>query len=481
MKLDPLRTLTKRDYALLTPGRRELYVETQWGSQRFAGKRDIEAALMKLKGFTCYVRGGLQQLRHTTGALSWVLTSWRGRDVNMIHVPSGVKVTSLRSTLDNQETAFSDLSECLTWLRGYGVAPAAISSMSWQLLRASLNHTVSIYADPDIVSPAFFGGRQGIENPTTYRNMKSIDIRAAYPTAMARLPVALSLRSVDPSTELDPNEAGLAKATVIVPKSLPYPPLPVRVHETAIQFQWGQIEGTWTWCELDAAKKLGCDVTIHESYAPRRSLDLFGTWWDIAQTGRSLSPSAANLAKAVANSTWGQFAMRGEERTEVHWSDERGENPYVVDLGARSMPHEWTLHIATEITSRVRVQTLTEGLYSVNVPVVHTDTDGIIVDGSITTNAYFGSNFGQWQIKESMKVVEIRAPQFYRYQTDADDQWQYVASGMSKWQAAETFRRQLQSSHVSYLADDMTLPPGDSNDEARIAALLAEAKSLLIA
>jgi len=482
MKIDPLTRYKAKPHALLYPGNRELYVETINGGQRFVGKRDIGNALEKLKGHTCYVTSSLQRLRKTTGATEWVLSTWRGRDVRMEHVPSGVTVTSLRGTLEDAPHSFTALTECLNWLRGYGIAPASISTMAWNLFRASLSQRVTIGFDKEIGQQAFFGGRQQIQRPNTFRNMKAIDIKAAYPTAMAARPMALALREVDPSTTIDPTVAGLVSARVKVPKDMKYPPLPVRVDVNAIQFQWGDLEGTWTWIELDAARQLGCEIEVTKVWAPARTFDLFGPWWDMAQQGRELSPPAANLAKAIANSTWGQFAMKGDAKTEISWVDDKGDIPYETEGTPRGMPHEWAVHVAAEVTSRVRTQTLLEGLYGISQPSVHVDTDGIIVYGSCDMPKNSGNEFGQWREKVRMKTLEIKAPQFYRYNTAEDlSTWQYVASGMSKAQAAYTFQKNPDIiTHISFLANDIVIPSTHSRDDQLIAQLLEQAKKLVV-
>jgi len=477
MKIEPLSTYRPREFALLTPGPRSLYVETKWGKQLFKGTRDVDNALRKLSDFTCYVASGLERLKHTTPATSWVMSTWRGKGIRMTYGPTGTTVTSLRSTLDASDDPYRDLDAALAWLRSYGVAPASISSMAWKLFRSSLNDTVTLGVDPTLSEPSFFGGRQEITTPAVFKDMKALDLKAAYPYAMSRAPFALTLREVDPSTHLDPTVAGLAVATVRVPATLPYPPLPVRLSPHAISFQWGELNGTWTWVELDAARRLGCDVTTHKVYAPRTSDDLFSTWWDMAQTGRELPGAAAKLAKAIANSTWGQFAMRGNDRTEVMWADDKGNEPYESDLPARPMPHRWAIHVASEVTARVRTQTLLEALYGSG-DAAHVDTDGVIIPLHATNPKNYGDAFGQWRVKEIMKVCEVRAPQLYRFQRRHEGSghpWHYVAAGMNHDQAQRTFERS-DATGVSFLSVlDTCLPPTNADDAVAIERLLREA------
>jgi len=481
MKIEPLGRYAARDFALLTPGVRSLYVETVFGKQLYKGTRDVSNVLRRLASYTCYVQSGVQQLRHVTDSQEWVLSTWRGRDVRMTHIPTGVKVTSLQGNLVDVDDPFTALSTTLEWIRSFGIAPASISSMAWKLLRASLSDDVTIAFDPEISERAFFGGRQEIWQPDTYRNCKSIDIKAAYPNAMASSPIALGLRRVDSSTEIDPTVPGLVEADVYVPIELPYAPLPVRITKDAIQFQYHEVSGVWTWRELAAAKTLGCRVDVKNVWAPRRTFDLFGPWWQLAQEGRSLPNGGDKLAKAIANATWGQFSMRGEERSDVYWADSKGKEPYTVELPTRRLPHVYAIHVAAEICSRVRTQTLLEGLYGSNAWIIHVDTDGVIVNDAGSIDGKEGDGFGQWRTKEVMNQCEIRAPQLYRFTRPGEPhRWHYVASGQTHDQAVATFERSADlETKISFLSSaDRCLPSGSSRDHYQIEDSLAELRKV---
>ena len=411
----------------------------------------------------------------------------------MTHIPTGVVVTSLRSTLEHSRNPFADLDRTLTWLRGYGVNAGSISSMSWKLLRASLGGMVPVYFDPELSERAFFGGRQEIKKPGISNNAKLYDLSAAYPSAMASRDVALALKKVSPLTDIDPLQAGLAEIRVTVPDDLEYPPLPVRLSKQAIQFQRGTFEGVYSWVEIDAAKRLGCDVEILNCYAPSRTADLFSNWWIIAQEGRHLPGESSHLAKAIANSTWGQFAMRGDDRAEINWADDKGREAFITSVDPRAMPHITALGIAAEITARVRTQTLLEGIYASDVAPEHVDTDGIILPFKAKPPKNLGTGFGQWREKESMSVVQILAPQFYRFRRESEwyfnDEgvkveapWNYVASGMSHDLAQKTFERNPVESQIAYLSiSDVCLPAANASDQALIDRLLLEAKTLGVA
>ena len=472
MNIAPLRRYVRRDVALLSPGYRQLTITTDDGTRTVRGSRDIGAALARLSGHLCYSESGLASFRFTTPAPQWTLSAWRGRETRITHNASGVSVTSLRGCLDGSDDPYRDLRICLDWLRDYGVGPGPLSSMSWNLWRASLSGEVSIGFNPEIGRAALYGGRQEAREARTYQRMVSADIRSAYPHAMAQTgDYACSLREVSASSGLDPSVAGLAYATVRVPTDLPYAPLPTRIAPAVIQFQWGIVRGWWPWCELAAAQAIGAEVTVHQSYAPRRTADLFGSWWPMVTEGRNLPGHAAVLAKSISNSLWGQFGMVGDDRTTVGWLDDKGDHPFHVDQDTRTMPHAWTAHVAAETTARVRARMVTEGLYGTTYSPVHVDTDGMIVRAASECPSPAGDGPGQWRVKERMAKVDIRAPQLYRYTCGkgcgiTHAQWHYVASGLSASQAPEFFRKQgPRGTTISYLATfDTCLTPAHADD-----------------
>jgi hypothetical protein len=344
--------------------------------------------------------------------------------------------------------------------------------MAWNLWRASLGQSVTIGFDPDIGRAALYGGRQEAREPRVYQSMVSADIRGAYPHAMAQAsPYALSLRPVSASTALDPALAGLAEATVHVDRDMPYAPIPCRIAPQLIQFQWGTIRGIWPWCELAAAESVGASVTVHQSWAPRRTADLFSAWWPMANEGRDLPGGAARLAKAISNCLWGQFGMVGDDRTVTLWADPAGNIPYTVDQDPRPLPHAWTAHIAAETTARVRSRMVTEALYGTQFSPAHVDTDGMIIRSTEDVPSPCGDAPGEWRIKETMRRVDIRAPQLYRYTCGkgcgvTHAKWHHVASGMKPAQAREYFRTEgHRGTTISYLATfDTVLHPAHSDD-----------------
>ena len=440
MKLEPLKKYQSKPFAILTPGNRIMEVQTVDGVKVARGKHSIEELFEAMNSFSFYVLDALDPLIHTTGALSWSLSIWKGRVVRATHVPSGSSVVSLRGTL-HPSNAFEDLDLCLRWLASYGVSAGSIPSMAWGLFRASLSRSYSCGFDAEIGRAAFYGGRQEIAKAGIYKDMKSIDIKAAYPAAMARPEgYALSLREVDPSTELDPNMAGIAEASVFVPHDLPFALLPVRLDKDLISFQRGQIRGIWPWCELAAAARLGAEVEVLRSWAPARQADLFGPWWPLANEGRNLEGRAGVLAKAISNSTWGQFGMAAEDRARRQYVGDDGLAWVDIPLDDHELPHSWTAHVAAETTGRVRTQML--DALEETTP-AHIDTDGIIVSKDSEIPGGGGEAPGEWRVKSTIPICDIRGPQLYRWTCPecghAHEHWHYNASGVPRSEVAEFF------------------------------------------
>jgi len=442
MKLEPLTKYKPKPFAVLYPSQRGLMVRDRNGDRTAYGRQPVEQLLATLDGWVCYVPNSLDALMHTTGATSWKADLWRDKIIRMTHLPTGVRVSSLKGTVD-ERNAYEDVETLLKWLRDYGVMPASIPAMAWQLFRASLDRVYTVGFDKDVGKDAFYGGRQEITNAGLYKDMQLVDIEQAYPTAQARPGgYALSLREVDKTTAIDASAAGIAAAKVHVPEDLPYAPLPIRVAPDTITFQHGYIEGTWSWCELAAAQSLGAQVEVVQCWAPQRTAELFGPWWPLAQQIRALPGGAGAIGKAISNSTWGQFGMRAEGRGTRQWADDKGTMPVNVPMDDHDMPQSWTAHIAAETTARVRTQMLLEGLYGGMSP-AHIDTDGVIVPTGSPLPGDGSTGPGTWRVKEDMTKLDLRGPQLYRYTCPGcgltHEHWHYNASGIPADQAAGFF------------------------------------------
>jgi hypothetical protein len=503
VKVQPLGAVRQRPYAapgaaLLFPGPgRRLLAFTRDGDMYRAYKTsEVERLLDRLAPLTCYVTGGLAELKRTTDARAWTMETWRDRYVSMYHPGSGLRVRSLRGTLAKAPGgplgAAEALWAVLRWLDSYGVRAKSIGSMGWDLWRASLRRSIRLGFDRDTGRAALFGGRQECHRPGRYEHQALYDLSAAYPSAQAARPFALYLRPVSASTRLDPDTSGLARARITIPSidpERPYGPLPYRLRSGTVSYPTsGEPIGIWAWCELAAAADLGYRVEVSECWAPTREVDLFSSWWeDIAVKGRNLGDGASGLAKAICNSVWGRFAMHGTAGT-IRWADERGEVPIYRAGAPRNRPEDYAAHIAAETTARVRTKILHDALYPGGHPssIQHLDTDGFIARrGLAVGDGRRGP--GHWRVKTTMRRVEIRAPQIYRYECGrvcclaATNPGHYIAAGIPNDAAADYFRRSRRTlvSAADVVTGEHTVPPTDPNDVEAIERWLEETKAMV--
>jgi len=463
MIIRPLGQVKRRQVALLHPEWRSLSVRTEDGLLVAKGLENSRNLLEALEGHALFVSGSLKSLINATGARPWQVEIWRGKATTLVLDGTKVRVHSLRHVLDplpSDDDRFAALLELSDFLGNLGVGAGSISAMAWGLWRSTIDQEFELSFDAKIGHSGVYGGRQAAV-PGHYRNIVAIDIRSAYPFAMANQPYAGKLRPVSASTPIRANEPGLAVARVQVPDHLAHAPLPVRIDRDILSWPTGEVTGTWTWQELAAAEQLGCGMQIIKSWAPLTYVQPFQRWWPtVSKARQSLSPAAGQLIKAISNSLWGMFGMTGDDRSILRWKDDFGHDGISTLRLPRKLPQASAAHIAAETTSRVRTRMLLEGLYGApggdSVHPVHIDTDGILVASKDVgrLSRHLGDEPGQWRIKTEMTQVDIKAPQFYRYRCSSScrqqHDWHYVASGMNRGQAVEAFGKKSQSSGLGF-------------------------------
>lgn len=459
--------------ALLVPGWRSVRVITETGETSAHGPGACYRLLSDLAGrYTCYVASNLRGLVHTTGATAWTADVWRGRATTMHLQGTDLKVSSLRRTLRDEDPLdqYATLLEVMGFLADQGVRAGSLSSMAWRLWRSTLSSSLEVGFNPKVSRRAFFGGRKESSRPNAYRDQVAVDISSAYPHAMVSAPYAGLMREVSPTTELDPAVAGLAQVRVLVPEELRYPTLPVRLAPAMIQWRYGEIEGVYTWGELAAARAVGSIVTVERAWAPITEVSPFQEWWELVTAARAnLSPSAVKLVKALANLVWSHFAMTGDDSATITWADDLADHPILTENQRRPMPQANAVHWAAETSARVRTRMLLEGLYGDSETPAHIDTDGMIVSRASYKRRATGDGVGDWRAKTFMDLVEIRAPQLYRYTCGPrcgvdHSRFHYVAAGTPARLAAELFEGKHPGFQISMHGFDTVIPSGRSLD-----------------
>jgi hypothetical protein len=390
---------------------------------------------------------------------------------------TSLSVTSLRRTLSSSESPseqFAALLDAVGFLSDQGVSAGSLSSMAWRLWRSTLTSPIEVAFDSRVARAAFFGGRKGASRPHAYHNHVAVDIAKAYPHAMISRPYAGLMREVSRETVIDGDVAGLAKVRVYVPPTLRFPTLPVRLAPSMIQWRYGEIEGVYTWGEIAAAKQLGTHVEVLRCWAPLSEISPFGPWWSLMLDAYdTLPPPAVAFVKALSNLVWSHFAMSADDTASLRWEDDYGNHPLMVARPRRAMPQGNAVHLAAETSARVRTRMLIEGLYGDHEDPVHVDTDGIIVSQASATRRRTGNEVGQWRPKTFMDVVEIRAPQLYRYTCGPTcgvdhSRYHYVAAGSSKTHAAELFEGKHPGFQISMSGLDTVVPAGRALDEREV-------------
>ena len=466
MIIGPPKVTTKpRPVALFVPGFQSLKVVTEHGIESARGAKRSYDLLTRYDDHVAYVSGSLRTMLTTVGSSHFTADVWRGHATSLSLDGTPMKILSLRRTLSHLEpdVAYDELTRVVEFLTDQGVRAGSVSSMAWQLWRSTLDFTFEAAFDSRVSRQAFYGGRQEATPSrgfSPYEDYLNVDLSSAYPHSMAERPYAGELRRVSPTTTLDPTVPGLAQVRAHVPEGLPFNPLPYRLAEDLIQWPSGDVEGVWTWGELCAARDLGCTVSVERCWAPVRLVQPFARWWRLMiDARRELGSGPERLVKALTNTLWGCFAMTGDDRCQVRWSDDYANDPVVVSSTPRAMAQAATVHIAAETTSRVRVRLLREGLYAGAGTPVHVDTDGIIIRTDDLGSRPLGDAPGEWRVKRTMPLIEVKAPQCYRFTESGSPQWHYVVSGVEPSRAPSVFMDHP-GFNVSFNGFDGVAPPG---------------------
>jgi hypothetical protein len=449
--IDPVK-LRPNPVALLTPGPGVLRVETEQGTQTYAGTA-VPGALAHLaeQKVAAYCDASLLRLVETTPtAAGWEGHAWHMALSSMRF--GKLRIRPLRGALFGAADPFGELVRYLDWLGDYNISPASIPVMGWNLFALTLARPLGFVGPPTAADAALYGGRQWAR-PGRYRHAVQYDMAAAYPAAMTGEPIPTALHKIRVPFPVDEALGGLARATVVVPPGLDFSPLPFRPPEAqgmvVIYPRDLTIEGTWTCRDLSTAEAYGCEVTVHDGWIPMTWAQPFGEWWRLIREGRALGAEAGQLAKQTGNLLWGTFAMRGEP-TVWHWPDGPKGAKLKSAAAHRDLPHRKGRFVAADITARVRAS-LHSGwsqLTAQGFEPFHVDTDGILVDGAAPVPSPDGDGPGLWRPKTTMRSLEVRAPQVWRYTCGegcgvTHPRWHYKVAGRPVEMAEQWWRTEV--------------------------------------
>jgi hypothetical protein len=329
----------------------------------------------------------------------------------------------------------------------YGAAPCgSLGSAAWSLFRATLRMPVATAVGdvPPIRRP--LGGRQekrGENEVIDVERAYHWDLPAAYPTVLASVMYGGRWRRL-PGRELwlDEKRLCFVQATVEVPEELGLRPLPDRRPGPASRlfvlleqmvFPAGRIKGCWALPELRAALETGARlIQAHAVYVHEGGWEVFASWGEAAQKIRShLHGEAKAIAKASANSLWGQFCLGSGVRARVRGAENRRRQ--VQRLPRRTASRKRAPELGEWITASVRAALYLALRSSPSWQIAHTD-------GFWSTDRYPGPEL-PWKIRDKAHGLRALGPQMFAWRPAPGAPWEYHVSGAPRWCAAEIFEQ----------------------------------------
>lgn len=159
---------------------------------------------------------------------------------------------------------------------------------------------------------AYFGGRVEVFRHAPEYLCREYDINSSYPHAMT-MPMPW-----EPCGEIDKlpsKHEGIVNATVTVPETMYFPPLPYRSPYGGVFFPTGTWRGWFALPELQYAETLGVTIHVHKTlmYTRRNPFTEFiNTAYEIKSTSHG---AKRHFAKILMNSAYGKFGMRQQRES----------------------------------------------------------------------------------------------------------------------------------------------------------------------
>lgn len=165
----------------------------------------------------------------------------------------------------------------------------------------------------DIISEAYFGGISQVYK-TYGNNLHYYDINSMYPWAMTQeMPYEYLGYSNNPKLK---DCFGFVYASIYVPESLKYKPLPVRM-DNILATPSGNILGVYFSEELKYAETLGCQITPHKAYLFSKKI-LFREYVEDMYKLKSISSGSERVfVKLLLNGLYGFFARTDEKHIAI--------------------------------------------------------------------------------------------------------------------------------------------------------------------
>lgn len=375
-------------------------------------------------------RGSIRDLVATCDARHWTgVRSDHGKYKTIIH-DEGPIVRRLGVTAP-LEVAADALFTFVKFCNSKGVRfSGSVAGAGLSLFRTTLTKPVHFWAPPNIIDALWPGRREYWHPPARYTNMAYYDIRAAYPAALMDDGVPTHWHQIDPDRWIR-NKDGYGRARVFVPyEHSPPHPVPLRLkpgtRREQISYATGAFSGTWPFRDVGEAALEGCLLDKpEECWAPSRFTNVFASpeWLELRAEMRALPGLAGTLGKLADNSLWGMFAFDNSADAEIRWLTRDGDPNRTTEKRKGGIRRMHGAGIAVVATARVRSRLLTGVRAS---SAIYCDTDGVIAPSSAPGWMRKGKADGDWTLKQRFDVLDVKAPQVYRWANMNDIDWHYL-------------------------------------------------------
>ena len=297
----------------------------------------------------------------------------------------------------------------------------------------------------DFARDAYMGADTQMFRPHMVKKGYHYDINSLYPYVMekyeypygaVRYEEGEMAQSIYGMCQAHPDRypAYIVEATVKIPKSEQYPPLPVHLAEKLL-FPVGEVTGFWTKPELEYAISRGTKVIkIHQILMWRRTHDYFSRFIGWAKKGKlESSGGKRQFYKDVMNSFYGKLGMSLIRQSYLKASAENrcrmiAELPiyeYESEYAGKFLegwisiePYKAAYvqpHIAAYVTAYARLELIKQIHHEQDRgnSVYYCDTDSMVVEKPLETEYVHDSEFGKWKLEAYIKEGIFLAPKLY--------------------------------------------------------------------
>lgn len=285
---------------------------------------------------------------------------------------------------------------------------------------------------------SYHGGQTIAFQTKPFKDVVSLDANSMYSYVMINYP--LPTGKVTRHTSISP-DANVDRTLCLAVVNIPDGVFPL-LKTSDIKGRVGNFNGVvtgWYWLfELEKQKELGGQYTVLESYEWEEETDVASRFVEICRLIRMSDYHGAvgELAKLLANSLYGKFAMR-IPKTRIILSNDEVEDgiPYFDPLSHEIRSAVWEVdsgqsfradmtHWASFITAKARM-VLTHAIELVGFDnIIYCDTDSVFFERKYMNRmrSILGKQYGQFKLEKGTEEKGIHfqafAPKAYLYQDE---------------------------------------------------------------